>query len=421
METIVRKFPARRKTIRASSQNTQPVLADTVPLVFDPLQPGRPAIFPDSILDAVLFNRHQTGSILLRPCLSCLHLTQEECLGDGTGFTVYRADSEKRKKVVKIERVILQKDEEADTWSVHYPWVGLGLGQERTGLYSIQDAQKRRQIHLETKLRLENVGIATAEYIGSIVVPSMPLEGSEQPVFPNGTGISPVGEPQYETEMTPETAALRAEYLMQQSRATGQLPLYAEVWENPGGSIFGKDEMLVEKTYQSPEGRALLRRLAQSLIDLSKQGFLFDVDCVENKMATVAKTEKGYPYPRNFFIVNGDISEKTKLVAIDFNLGVDLTKGPWWRIEFQQAEPVIRERDGILYGNWELIGAMEKTVNTRYQRTNGEEAQRSGNHNQKNGNRNTQEHAILTAQVEHFSGQLQVAASILAKIEEMEK
>jgi len=379
---------------------------------------GQASLFSKPIIDAVFFNRDSPDNIYLEPDLVSIQFLDEKPIGEGTGFTVFQVDSPNGKKVAKVERVILRKDPETGAWSTHYPWMSLGLGQERTGLYTPTDAVERRDAHLQIQRRLESVGIETTKYVGSLVIPSKPLANSEAPFL----------EVNKTADTTGDDAATQADFLMKQVRKAGRPPLYAEVWEHPGGKMFGPDEILVENIYKTPQGREQLRHLAMSLIELSKQGYLYDVDQFyeETGTFTSARTEIGYPYPRNFFVVNAETPDKMKFVAVDFNMGVDLTKMPWWTDEFKvkfETMDLTQRSEGKLYVNGELEGQMDEAVRSRFVDLTEREKKRLNSNDEYVGikQRIDGERILLEAQVNHFCGQIQVAVAILRKLEETEK
>ena len=319
---------------------------------------------PEQVRRENLFDWHHEKNILVEPDLSCIRFLSQPQVENGSGFVVFMGNFPEGKRVVKVERTILRENAQTGTWDVHYPWIALGLGQDRSEFHTLHDAGQRRRMHLDTKKKLESVGIETANYVGSMIIPARPAISAKKRIN------------------------------------TRHIPLYAEVWEHPGGVSFGYDQKLVRMLYESPQGRVHLKELADKIICLSEQGYLFDID----HSGKVLKTQEGnFPFPRGFFVAHGENLTDTRFVAVDFNRGIDFTKQLWWSDEFLSMKPFVGEdADGIYGPNEALCKAIEQAIDLHYRHSE-------------------VDYTILLRQLERFKGQLTVAASMREKIGEMEK
>lgn len=304
----------------------------------------------------------------LEPNLAVLGLANQRALAKGAGFSVYEVDALSGKKVVKVERVVVRKDKKTGAWSTHYPWMKLGLGQDRPPMHTVNDAKLRRATHSEIKKRLEDAGLETAKGLDDAYLPK----------------------------------------------------IYAEMWENPGGVLLESNEALVEQLYQSSEGRAALKKLADSIVKLSQKAYLSDFDTRIYNIFGAPITETGYPYPRNIMAVHTDDFTKIRFVAIDYNFGLDLTTQVWWKPEFAREDVVKRSRNGELYPNWELMQIIDDSIKGKYAQLTYDEKLKLIADDLVKYERMKREREIMESQAEHFRAQISVAARIYTKIEKME-
>lgn len=343
--------------------------------------------FPDVRLSALKYQEKPTDIFFEPNFQSINNISGYRKLSNGTGFDVYV--SSEPSTVMKIERIALRPEKETSVkteYSVHYPWISLGLGEERSELGDINDsikgAKERRAAHLENKKRLEAVGIKTAKYLGSVLIDSKPFY------------------------------------------KTGEIkPMYAELWEKLPGVKLNNNEEAVKKLYNSKDGRDELVKFALSLKDLSMQGYLHDVvGWDDNSQSYIPlRTRDGYPFPNGVFAAQNEISTKQELIAFDFNMGVDLTKMLWWKKEFENEGFLFsKDAETDLYSvqdNAKIV--MENSVQSLFDELF--EKELLSKMNPEAITRLESESGIYASQLSILIGQLELTVAILNKVKEIEK
>ncbi|MFA6016807.1 MAG: hypothetical protein WC744_01840 [Patescibacteria group bacterium] len=334
----------------------------------------RKTFFTDSVLESVLL-MEKKGDRFLQPNLKAINGKHGyKALNKGLGFEVLQLNQSDL--IAKIERIILRTNPITHANSTHYPWMSLGFGQERQKLNTVNDAKERRRQHLANKRKFEEVGIITADYVGSAMINS---------VLDNKTGIV--------------------------------VPMYVEFWKKiPGKELTRRDES-VDRLYQTKEGRDKLVNLALSIKKLSEIGYLCDVnyfDLLKGEY-TVAKTKNGFPFPRNFFITKSKNSGQTELVAFDFNMGVDLTLMPWWKTEFKN-DLFLKNQEGKFVPSPTAKEDMKKSVRLLIS----EKISEDDLENKDYTDRLLDESYVFLTQIDNLFGQLEVTTAILNKIKEIE-
>lgn len=280
--------------LRQPKPPSKPVLDSppTEPFILHRLtgKPNRPETITQTLLD---IEPNDPTLEWLEPNTHQLNISKEGLYARGLAFEVYRAKTvEGKNAVVKIERKAIGKNK--DGYYTYHPWITLGIGRERSGLYTLETAKERREVHSGVKSKLESVGIKTARYIGSFLL------GSNTPI--------PI------------------DYIVANKHELPRHTLYAEVWEDPGGLPLGMDEAQLELLYGSPEGRGELRKLVDGLLALAKEGYVYDVGVgIGPTSVSPSTADLQLPYARNFIQTAGG-----KIVAIDFNMGLDLRQEKWW-------------------------------------------------------------------------------------------
>jgi hypothetical protein len=170
--------------------------------------------------------------------------------------------------------------------------------------------------------------------------------------------------------------------------------------------------------YASAEGRAKLRKLATGLIDLAKDGFVYDVGQDIGRIDGLhsPKTKNGLPYARNFFMTESEAGIPGKMVAIDFNMGIDLTKEAWWDPDILAGDvTIISPSNGRMYLNYAITNALYERAGAmvgKYQ----DKADVWESYKKAMG----KEHMIIQSQQNHLLGQLYTAVSILQEIQKRE-
>lgn len=261
----------------------------------------------------------------------------------GGASRVYHIDRGDRPGLVaKVERLF--DDPDAD--QPFSPWVNTGLPtQPRESLDITQNLKQREQIHLAVKNRLEQVGLRTAEYVGAVIVPGFDDETL--------LTIDALGPEQAREEMGAEFH---------------EIPMYAEVWQNPGGELVGDDEEALFELYSTEEGQQELLHVADGLIELGRQGFSFDVSRADHMFgiseAVSISPNRHLPYPENFLHTHEDT-----LVAIDFNVGFDLVAEGIWdpALVAEHNHGVLMEStvDGRMYANYQLEQEVQDRLRQR--------------------------------------------------------
>ncbi len=258
-----------------------------------------------------LFERESILTRYIQPDFSSLGAFDPIPLVKGTNFTVYKGNMNGEGEVViKVENIRKPLFSFADKDCLVYPWVKTGMGEKRSRLTTIQDAVMRKEEHQEIKKRLEIAGFETPLYIGSLLLDS------------------------------------------KERRKELKIPLYAEIWKNPGG-VMMKDGAWI--LYRTPEGRAILKDAAYNLLNLSKTGFLYSAE--ENGFIPFTE-EDGFPFMYGVMIVcNEKKTQKPyRAVALDCNGRIDLTRQPWWNKNWQIEEELLkRDQRGRLVANPKLV------------------------------------------------------------------
>jgi hypothetical protein len=317
----------------------------------------------------------------LEPDMTILKAENLRSLGSGTGFEVYACEINQEPRVIKVEKIAIETDSETGVKIPLYPWRKLSIGTDRPELHSPVDAITRKQIHLDVQARLQAVGINTADYIGSVMLPAMHTEDSNTP-----------------------------------------LPMYAEIWDKPDGELLEANEDTVNRLYKTPEGRQVMKDIATKILTLSQQGYLYDVTQEEklgyHTKSTSPKTEAGNPYPRNFIVSDDD---EIRLTAIDLNLGIDLSVQSWWPPSISDIPVMARSINGALYPNWVLKEQLDKHIDKIMPHISimaiDVLTDKSDIESQK---QIETDRFTANSAIDRFTGQIEVATAILNKIEEIE-
>ncbi len=258
-----------------------------------------------------------------------------------TYFIRPRSPNDRHGYVVKVERMFKRPQDEKPLSRWTYYNQVLNARPDLT--LNTPDLTARRKEHLETKHRLAKAGIETTNYIGSIVI--------------NGYNRETYDKIQ---ELSGDNEAAKEEL----GEAFYSTPMYAEIWEDPGGVPTGSQkaaEERIEELYKSSEGRKSLEKTARGLLKLANEGFSIDVLIGgEQGLEVVPRTSstEPKPYPKNFLITEDD-----RLVAFDFNVSRDLKSilSDYWPTDFTQTY-FRSPTDGKLYADFRQQRYLEEAI-----------------------------------------------------------
>jgi hypothetical protein len=336
-------------------------------------------------------------------------------IGDGYGFDVYQVGTD---TVLKTEKVYVKKNLDTGALSTSYPWMGLGMGQERHELDKVREAVKRRELHLAAKLRLESVGIKTAEYKGSVILPSFPVYVIE------ASSTSEIKPPSRNSQSEANSRIAKAILAVQP-------PIYGELWQRVRGLLLDdKAESAIYDLYHSQEGRNILRNVALGLLELTRDGYVCDVNAHVGPymQGAAAKTARGYPYPRNFILTEAKTQRERELVAFDFNLGIELSQELWWKSDFSTRKLFVRDAQGNLTIPYTFIEGMNASIDALFPKLethqnlmrNPDYFVKSLKHPDIHLRRLQAERDVFYLQAKKLFGQLHVSKEILSYIEGIE-
>lgn len=225
-------------------------------------------------------------------------------IGIGAFNRVYKIHGPNDKPMVlKVERQYLPAEYDLPI----SPWAHFNLLLEREDVTTDPETWvARRSDNIQIQNLLHEVGIRTTEYIGSLII-----EGHLRSEDPQSTTIP----------------------------GQNTLPMYAELWTNPGGLSTSGDSKArgeiyrrVDSIYSSASGRGEMRRVGAGLLALVDRGISIDCLLHQDGFVLPATTKEDNPYPTNFII-----TDNNELVAYDFNVSFDIGNfAPWLHAEINR-------------------------------------------------------------------------------------
>jgi len=314
-------------------------------------------------------------------------LKKTRSIGAGTANIVYLVEHQPEnegetsapaenieRSVLKVELLGYERDNASGEDAVFSPWTLLGFGEQRSHFSGPEIAEERKKLHLAIRQKVVDAGIEAVDLKDSFIFSTKPIE-------------------------RPGKEALR-------------LPLYAELWEHPGnGNSMGADEEALERMYASPEGREQLRHFADTLLEWGKEGFVFDVvgrRPFDYAVIVPMTEEKLLPYPKNFYL-----TEDQRMVALDFNMGMDVTQDEWWQKiplgALERENLLYRASSGTLYLRPEFNSSVRGMIRHMEEQMDGEDP------------RIQEKIRLLRTRSEFFLEQLGLGALMLQRVEEYEK